>query len=63
MISEGLSDAEDWNNGWWKYSSVITIIYHILKYIQIKKSVKKIIYIYIYLYKHFKILLFLLYFL
>ncbi len=38
MISEGLSDAEDWSNGCWKFSFAITRINHILKYIQIEKS-------------------------
>ncbi len=47
MISEGLSDAEDWSNGWWKYSSAITIISHFKIYSNKKKKVLKKEYIYI----------------
>ncbi len=38
MISEGLCDTEDYNNGCWKFSFAITGINCILKYIKIEHS-------------------------
>ncbi len=34
MISEGSRDTEDWNNGCWKLSFVITEINYMWKYIE-----------------------------
>ncbi len=38
MISEWSRDTEDWSNGFWKFSFVITGMYYIFKYIQIENS-------------------------
>ncbi len=42
MISEGLCDTEDWDNGCWKFNFAITEINYILKYIQIENSYFKL---------------------
>ncbi len=42
MIYEGSCDTEDWSNGCWKFSFVMTEINYILKYIKIEKSYLKL---------------------
>jgi len=36
MISEGSCDSEDWSNGCWKFSFVVSGINYILKSIEIE---------------------------
>ncbi len=47
MISEGSCDTEDWSNGCWKFSFVITGINYILKYIKIETSYVNIYFQYV----------------